>query len=456
MDVKHEELDEVKEILKVNKIQASPCSLHDGAMVLATAGSTLVAGSSNQQLGVLLVVCALVVKWWERRKNHQKPESSTQEPIGQNKKDQDPETRNMKNPMMASRKDEQDPSGTPKESGYGTRSEQDPKRTTGFSAAPFVGKGGRQTPGLRAFRMSSKRNDEEGQRGEHGNAMAASGEASAGVASSAGYGSGEFPAREQTASRAGENRMRQQPAREEVFAVNVTKLAEDLQVRLQITREKKEDTRSTVEHHSQGGAQSGRVPETVIPEVVISGPTTMSTEKVATGTDLYTVMGSTARFEDDETLRARKHEPWMLKRYAHPPVQVASDKWDETLLESDGWVIRSHGKMRKQTFHPLHRCTTIDIKRLHPQRTTVIFDSRGRQVVQDDWMNPKANTLEQVVERWRGYTFFRMERSEAAGSEGPAGSSRATATRFGDGFPNDGRHAGELESDGSYEKIDGS
>ena len=35
-------------------------------------------------------------------------------------------------------------------------------------------------------------------------------------------------------------------------------------------------------------------------------------------------------------------------------------------------------------FHPIHRCTTIDVKGLQPQRTAVIFDSRGRQVVQDD------------------------------------------------------------------------
>ena len=75
-------------------------------------------------------------------------------------------------------------------------------------------------------------------------------------------------------------------------------------------------------------------------------------EKVATGGGLCTVTGSMAGFEGDVTLRARKHEPWTLRRYARPPHQSACDKWDETLWASDGCMARrSHGKLRKQTFH---------------------------------------------------------------------------------------------------------
>ena len=434
-----------KKLMKVNGVQQD--YMHQVALVLATAGATMVLDASNQHLGMLMLMCSAVVKWWDGRKNNQKPMGNDQEPIGQTRKDEDPEKRNNKNPMEASRKERQDPYGTPKEKENGTQ--QDPEGTAGFSADSLVGKGGRRTPGLRAFRMSSKKQDEDEKRGAHGDAMAADSGASAGMATAAAYSSS-------TTSGPCGSRMDQRPGREEVVAVNVTKLAEDLQVRLQITRERKEETRVTVEQRPQSSAQGEHVPE-----VVIAEPMVMPTERVATGVGLYTVTGSTARFDDDETLRARKHEPWTLRRYAHPPVQVASDKWDETLLESDGWVIRSHGKLRKQTFHPLHRCTTIDIKKLHPQRMTVIFDSRGRQVVQDDWMNPKANTLSQVTERWRGYTFFRVDRStEASGSGAQSSSSRATATRFGEGYPNDGRHAGEdpieLVSDGSFEKIDGS
>lgn len=113
--------------------------------------------------------------------------------------------------------------------------------------------------------------------------------------------------------------------------------------------------------------------------------------------------------------------------------------------------------MRQQSFHPLHRCTTVDVKQLAPQRATVLFDSRGRQVVQDDWMNPRANVLPQVVERWRGYTFFRAHRLETtATGASHASSSTATATVFGSGYPNERRFQDDLESDGSFERVDGS
>lgn len=117
-------------------------------------------------------------------------------------------------------------------------------------------------------------------------------------------------------------------------------------------------------------------------------------------------------------------------------------------VTSDKWMMRPCGRVmvawHEEVMESCANRLSIDVKQLHPQRTTVIFDSRGRQVVQDDWMSPKANTLSQVVERWRGYTFFRVDHpSAAAGIGAQANSSRATATRFGGGYPNDGRHADE-------------
>lgn len=311
--------------------------------------------------------------------------------------------------------------------------------------------------------MKKDEKDVEVDRSAHGKAMAADdGEASSSSAAGAGSSS--------TTRRVG----RQQSVQEEVAQLNVTRLAEDLQLRLQITREKKEDqgqspmtTSASHQRSSDAAGYPDPVPEMARnqpgnpeaarqTEVVISAPTNITTEEVATGTRLWTVTGSTAGFDDDSTLRARKEEPWTLRRYAYPPGQVASDKWDETLWASDGWMVRSHGKLRKQQFHPIHRCTKIDVGQLSSQRTTVLFDSRGRQVVQDDWMHPRVNTLPQVVERWRGYTFFRVNRpSEAAGSSSQEGSSMATATMFGGGHPNDGRGAAEVESDGSFERVDG-
>lgn len=48
-------------------------------------------------------------------------------------------------------------------------------------------------------------------------------------------------------------------------------------------------------------------------------------------------------FEDDVALRARKHAMDASRA-------ISSDKWDETLWASDGWMVRSPGRLRKQAF----------------------------------------------------------------------------------------------------------
>ena len=53
-------------VKKIDGIQQD--YMHQVALVLATAGATLVLDASNQHLGMLMLMCSMVVKWWEGRK----------------------------------------------------------------------------------------------------------------------------------------------------------------------------------------------------------------------------------------------------------------------------------------------------------------------------------------------------------------------------------------------------
>ncbi len=92
----------------------------------------------------------------------------------------------------------------------------------------------------------------------------------------------------------------------------------------------------------------------------------------------------------DRRYSSCKEASWTLQRYAHLPLQ-GSDKWDEALWASDGWIIRSHGRLRKQAFDPIHQRVKVDVKQLTRQRTTILFDSRSRQVIQDERMSSKSS-----------------------------------------------------------------
>lgn len=145
--------------------------MHQVALVLATAGATLVLDASNQHLGMLMLMCSMVVKWWEGRK-------TIKSQWAVKKTQWATKARINKNSMKVLRKEEQDPIWTSKGKENGAKC-RNPEGTPGFSAAAFVGKGGGRSQGLGAFRMSSKRNVEEEKRGAHGKAMAAGSEASA-------------------------------------------------------------------------------------------------------------------------------------------------------------------------------------------------------------------------------------------------------------------------------------
>ena len=80
------------------------------------------------------------------------------------------------------------------------------------------------------------------------------------------------------------------------------------------------------------------------------------------------------------------------------------------------------------------------MKQLTRQRTTILFDSRSRQVIQDERMSSKSSPLLQVVERWRGYTCFKCgPQADVATSFGQASSSVAMASeQSGGGYPDEG------------------
>ena len=356
--------------------------------------------------------------------------------------------------MKVLRKEEQDPIWTSKGKENGAKC-RNPEGTPGFSAAAFVGKGGGRSQRLRAFRMSSKRNVEEEKRGTHGKAMAAGSEASAKSISAS---------RPAAASAAGH---------EEVVAVNVARLAEDLQMRLQIIEigRKRQDQWQSI------------------------------------------ILQEAFRMRRSKRLSSRSQRCCLRKRWQLAGVFTQWERiWGwcytmdiEALCSSSRaiclWQVtsgmRSCGRVmvawHEEVMESCANRLSIDVKQLHLQRTTVIFDSRGRQVVQDDWMSPKANTLSQVVERWRGYTFFGSSwrdkqigtfpsesndlcppafkrhkgSARSTGLRNPRGSSISGrwnwgTSKFFEGYGNKvwRRHAdeeaAEYERDGSFEKADGS
>ena len=113
-----------------------------------TAGASLVQDASNQHLGMLMLMCSMVVKWWEGRKNNQKPMGSEKEPMGHKRKDEHPETRINKNPMRALRKGEQDPIWTSKGKENGTKCRKYPEGDTRVFRSSFCRKGRRAIPRL--------------------------------------------------------------------------------------------------------------------------------------------------------------------------------------------------------------------------------------------------------------------------------------------------------------------
>ena len=103
----------------------------------------------------------------------------------------------------------------------------------------------------------------------------------------------------------------------------------------------------------------------------------------------------------------RQRPWWDDARFEAGP--TGQDKWIQT---RDGLLIRTHSKLRRRSFHPLHRSVPIEISGLRAERHTVIFaddpeslfvDPRPRFVESDEW---SGNTTWTKDYRWRGYTVF--------------------------------------------------
>ena len=367
MDVKHKASMDVTEVPRVNKLLGSQCSLHDGALILATAGSTLVAGSSNQKLGVLLLICSVVVKWWERRKNDQKPWSNTQEPLGQ-KNCQDPEKRNVQDPKRTQKVEEEDGNEN------GAQKKEDPSRTSVMSReVGGLGKedsqgnswvSERKSPGLRAMRISKDEKDRSGaiamESRKHGSSKRASTHGGGNAAD------GGYPTQNEVgrASSSGEGATRL--ATTSTVEVQLDQITEDMELRLHLRAPLHPGTTNAGDEATASAErQSGE----------------SSWEEVA------------------------RDEPWKLQWYSWPP-QGRSDRWDDALWSRFGWMVRSHGKERKQPFHPIHRSTPFQVNQLHEERITVVFNDQGKEVMMDHWQVAREFP---VQSRWKGYTFFKKK-----------------------------------------------
>ncbi len=113
---------------------------------------------------------------------------------------------------------------------------------------------------------------------------------------------------------------------------------------------------------------------------------------------------------------------WDLEMFHRVP--RGDDKW---LLTWDHLLIRSHGRPRTRSFHPLHRSTPYPLTMVQARRCTILFSVTGgeRQVKIDTW----HQNLPIFEGQWRGYAIFDLGRSN---DEQPSSLRRS-------------------ESDGSYE-----
>ena len=137
--------------------------------------------------------------------------------------------------------------------------------------------------------------------------------------------------------------------------------------------------------------------------------------------------------------------PWLLDEYKNPPTRK-SDLWDLKLLDRYGWAIRAHGKLRKRSFHPIHRSTPWSATVISSTRTTCVFEKSGRRrIITDVWSDPRCIEIDDLKEQWTGYSFFKVD-LKADGSKD---------LRESMAFSNAAVIATECDdaSDGSYELV---
>ena len=115
-------------------------------------------------------------------------------------------------------------------------------------------------------------------------------------------------------------------------------------------------------------------------------------------------------FEIPQPHGERERQWWEAAQFDLWP--VGADKWIQT---RDGLLIRTHSKLRRRSFHPLHGSVPVDVSLLRSERHTVIFpqdprsefvDPRPRFVESDEWC---GNTTWSKNYAWRGYTVFVMK-----------------------------------------------
>ena len=441
MDVPTDELMQKKDVVRVKRLEGAQADLwHQVALMLATAGATMVLDASNQHLGVLMLVCSMVVKWWEGRKKCQEPQSQQkQQPLGF-KKNEDPEKRNEKNPMKASKEADQDPSRT-HESENGTQKDQDPERTRRSKSTSMVmygeddqpkswasvagGSVGR-SPGLRAMRINPK--DSKGS--SDASAMAGDGSYATG-------GSAKQRGRRVLQDMQGKEAPRSNTT------VNMVVNVYGGEVEQEVTLSTGTSSQSVLV------GNIGRSVEEPVEEPMITTRGRRTVEEpveepmITTRSGLLGRSGLGEEHQDEED--PGFEQPWKLDWYALPP-RSKSDRWEDLLRAKYGWMVRVHGAPRKLPFHPVHRSTPFEVEDLESQRITTIFNNEGAQVIQDQWM--KAKELP-IRSRWTGYTFFKLKAATEK-------SDRRTTTKTRATVPSKAAasSAASVSSDGSFEKID--
>ena len=100
--------------------------------------------------------------------------------------------------------------------------------------------------------------------------------------------------------------------------------------------------------------------------------------------------------------------PWRNAEYLCPP-GVGQDRWDLSRW-AEGWVIRSHGKGRKQSFDPRRSAMPCEERQLTGRRVTLVVAGREPEVIEDDFTTSRGWAEKEM---WRGYTFLEVRRDLA-------------------------------------------
>ena len=436
------------------------------APMLLGAGLALCAGSRHTEVGTMLIVCSLVVKWWEGRKNSQDScksnKSPKNDPLGNKKekmKERDGPCRNQESdqephgPRRIRRKD-QDPEGTRRILGDPLNPEHVFGKCLGVLPNGIEPKSSEEgvvrgvCPGLRAMRIEPKDGKGSGRKGamEHGSAKA---RGLAAISTVGGSGGGVDQAPNYGASAAAATTDGQEvegpfPAGRALFEDSTGLMNQgypgrpreeqsekerrkELMKRMQCLEERMDalalDNRNYMASHpmvtSKETERAASASGSGIPQVVMAGPPCASWTRPATS-----------------GAEGSHGSVWGLEQYQYCP--TGHNRWDLSKLEV-GWVIRIHGRGRKRRFHPLHQSLPVEAKELEGPRITKRFLRGGKaDVCWDEWT---GSNITDDNETWSGYTFLQVKKIEAAEGRGMASSTSMAMSPEGD-------------SDGSFECVD--